>query len=213
MCADVIFSCFASQRCMVVSKWFRLRQQWQSYGICISMCHLGFYRNNQHRTLETSVMLWMRHQMVTGSKVWFTRMSTTLSINFISDALCVTNKRITCYLLKLIYLFYIMEKHLELHQQQLKKKKRIWTALLPRLLSPRPAEVRMSRPTGHKRDGDGPLVVGFSAREGEEQDTPLLSRPKRKRRASYMLTAFLSTLFTITDWERRQRRSKHSWEG
>lgn len=124
MCADVIFSCFASQRCMVVSKWFRLRQQWQSYGICISMCHLGFYRNNQHRTLETSVILWMRHQMVTGSKVWFTRMSTTLSINLISDALCVTNKRITCYLLILIYLFYIMEKHLELHQQQLKKKKK-----------------------------------------------------------------------------------------
>lgn len=75
-----------------------------------------------------------------------------------------------------------------------------WTASsLPRLLSPRPAEARMSRPTGQMRDGDGPLVAGFSATEGEEDDTPLLSRPRRNFRASYMFTAFLSTLLTITD--------------
>lgn len=60
----------------------------------------------------------------------------------------------------------------------------------------------MSRPTGQMRDGDGPLVVGFNTTEGEEEDTPLLSRPKRNFRASYMLTAFLSTLLTITDWGR-----------
>ncbi len=70
---------------------------------------------------------------------------------------------------------------------------------LPRLLSPRPAEARMSRPTGQMRDGDGPLVAGFNATEGEEHDTPLLSRPRRNFRASYMFTAFLSTLLTITD--------------
>lgn len=91
------------------------------------------------------------------------------------------------------------KKHLECHQKKIKKEKRIWIGLLPRLLSPRPAEVRMSRPTGQMRDGDGPLLGGFSAREGEEEDTPLLSRPKRNFRASYMLTAFLSTLFTMTD--------------
>lgn len=65
------------------------------------------------------------------------------------------------------------------------------------MLSPRPAEARMSRPTGQMRDG--PLVAGFNATEGKEDDTPLLSRPKRNFRASYMFTAFLSTLLTITD--------------
>lgn len=69
---------------------------------------------------------------------------------------------------------------------------------LPRLLSPRPAEARMSRPTGQMRDGDW-LVAGFNATDGEGEDTPLLSRPKRNFLASYMLTAFLSTLLTITD--------------
>lgn len=73
------------------------------------------------------------------------------------------------------------------------------TVSLPRLLNPSPAEARMSRPTGQMRDGDGPLVVGFTATEGEEDDTPLLSRPKMNFLASYMLTAFLSTLLTITD--------------
>lgn len=77
---------------------------------------------------------------------------------------------------------------------------------LPRLLSPRPAEARMSRPTGQMRDGDGPLGAGFSTTEGEEEeedddDTPLLSRPRRNFLASYMFTAFLSTLLTITDCE------------
>lgn len=81
-------------------------------------------------------------------------------------------------------------------------------ALLPRLLSPRPAEARMSRPTGQMRDADGPLGAGFSSTEGGEEeqeeggggeDTPLLSRPRRNFLASYMFTAFLSTLFTITD--------------
>lgn len=57
----------------------------------------------------------------------------------------------------------------------------------------------MSRPTGQMRDGDGPLGVGVNTTGGEEEDTPLLSRPKRNFRASYMFTAFLSTLFTITD--------------
>lgn len=65
----------------------------------------------------------------------------------------------------------------------------------------------MSRPTGQMRDADGPLGAGFSSTEGEEddeeggrgEDTPLLSRPRRNFLASYMFTAFLSTLFTITD--------------
>lgn len=74
------------------------------------------------------------------------------------------------------------------------------------MLSPRPAEARMSRPTGQMRDADGPLGAGFSStaggedeEEGRGEDTPLLSRPRRNFLASYMLTAFLSTLFTITD--------------
>lgn len=75
------------------------------------------------------------------------------------------------------------------------------TVSLPRLVSPRPAEASMSRPTGQMRDGDGPLGAGFNTTEGEEEDTPLLSSPKRNFRASYMFTAFLSTLLTITDWE------------
>lgn len=74
-----------------------------------------------------------------------------------------------------------------------------YTVSLPRLLSPRPAEARMSRPTGQMRDGDGPFGAGFNTTEGEEDDTPLLSRPNRNFLASYMFTAFLSTLFTITD--------------
>lgn len=63
----------------------------------------------------------------------------------------------------------------------------------------------MSRPTGQMRDADGPLGAGFSSTGGEEEeeeggeDTPLLSRPRRNFLASYMFTAFLSTLFTITD--------------
>lgn len=63
----------------------------------------------------------------------------------------------------------------------------------------------MSRPTGQMRDADGPLGAGFSStaggeeEEGRGEDTPLFSRPKRNFLASYMLTAFLSTLFTITD--------------
>lgn len=58
----------------------------------------------------------------------------------------------------------------------------------------------MSRPTGQRRDGDGPLGAGLSTMGAEkDEDTPLLSRPKRNFRASYMFTAFLSTLFTITD--------------
>lgn len=57
----------------------------------------------------------------------------------------------------------------------------------------------MSRPTGQMRDGDGPLGVGLSTTGAEDEGTPLLSRPSRNFRASYMLTAFLSTLFTITD--------------
>lgn len=63
----------------------------------------------------------------------------------------------------------------------------------------------MSRPTGQMRDADGPLLVGFKATDGEDDsdddvnDTPLLSRPRRNLRASYMFTAFLSTLLTITD--------------
>lgn len=69
------------------------------------------------------------------------------------------------------------------------------------MLSPRPAEARMSRPTGQIREGDRPLVGGLRTKEGEDEGTPLLSRPRRNFRASYMLTAFLSTLFTITDWE------------
>lgn len=66
----------------------------------------------------------------------------------------------------------------------------------------------MSRPTGQIREGDRPLVGGLRTTEGEEEDTPLLSRPRRNFRASYMLTAFLSTLFTITDWERRDNELK-----
>lgn len=66
----------------------------------------------------------------------------------------------------------------------------------------------MSRPTGQMRDGDGPLVPAFSATGGEEDTTPLLSRPKRNFRASYMLTAFLSTLLTITDWERSREKEE-----
>lgn len=69
---------------------------------------------------------------------------------------------------------------------------------LPRLLSPRPAEARISRPTGQMRAGL--LVAGFNAAaEGEDDNTPLLSKPKRNFRASYMFTAFLSTLLTMTD--------------
>lgn len=75
------------------------------------------------------------------------------------------------------------------------------TVSLPRLVSPRPAEASMSRPTGQMRDGDGPLGAGFNTTGGEEDDTPLLSSPNRNFRASYMFTAFLSTLLTITDWE------------
>lgn len=65
------------------------------------------------------------------------------------------------------------------------------------MLSPSPAEARISRPTGQMRDG--PLGVGFTATGIEEEDTLLLSRPRMNFRASYMFTAFLSTLFTITD--------------
>lgn len=57
----------------------------------------------------------------------------------------------------------------------------------------------MSRPTGQRRGGDGPPGAGLSAADAEDEDTPLLSRPRRNFRASYMLTAFRSTLFTITD--------------
>lgn len=63
----------------------------------------------------------------------------------------------------------------------------------------------MSRPTGQMRDAEGPLGAGFSImaggeeEEGRGEDTPLLSRPSRNFLASYILTAFLSTLFTITD--------------
>lgn len=66
----------------------------------------------------------------------------------------------------------------------------------------------MSRPTGQIREGDRPFVGGLRTTEDEDDDTPLLSRPRRNFRASYMLTAFLSTLFTITDWERRDSKSK-----
>lgn len=58
------------------------------------------------------------------------------------------------------------------------------------------------------RDGDGPLVAGFKATEGEEDDTPLLSKPKRNFRASYMFTAFLSTLLTITDWKTLMKKEE-----
>lgn len=77
---------------------------------------------------------------------------------------------------------------------------------LPRVLSPRPAEVRISRPTGQRMEG--PLLFededeeeegGDMATEVEHEDTPLFSRPSRNFRASYMLTAFLSTLLTMTD--------------
>lgn len=68
----------------------------------------------------------------------------------------------------------------------------------------------MSRPTGQRRDGAGPLGAGFNTTGAEEEDTPLLSRPKRNFRASYMLTAFLSTLFTITDWEVEERLGRKS---
>lgn len=68
------------------------------------------------------------------------------------------------------------------------------------MLSPRPAEARMSRPTGQMKDGDGTVAAGFNNTDGEEEDdTPLLSRPRRHFRASYMFTAFLSTLLTMTD--------------
>lgn len=66
----------------------------------------------------------------------------------------------------------------------------------------------MSRPTGQISDGDRPLVGGVSAPGAEEDDTPLLSRPKRNFRASYMLTAFLSTLFTITDCKTSKNRGR-----
>lgn len=80
----------------------------------------------------------------------------------------------------------------------------------------------MSRPTGQIRDGDGPLEVVFNPTGGEEEeeeeDTPLLSRPRRNLRASYMLTAFLSTLLTITDCEtdgeeREMMRNKETQMG
>lgn len=64
----------------------------------------------------------------------------------------------------------------------------------------------MSRPTGQIREWDRPFVGGLRTTEGEEEGTPLLSRPRRNFRASYMLTAFLSTLFTITDWERMDEK-------
>lgn len=63
----------------------------------------------------------------------------------------------------------------------------------------------MSRPTGQMREGEGLLVVGDTAVDDDADDddggggTPLFSSPSRNFRASYMFTAFLSTLFTITD--------------
>ena len=71
---------------------------------------------------------------------------------------------------------------------------------LPRLLSPSPAEARMSRPM---REGEGALVWDTAADENEEVEEPAgFSSPRRNLLASYMLTAFLSTLLTITDWGR-----------
>lgn len=79
------------------------------------------------------------------------------------------------------------------------------TSLLPKLVSPKLAEVRMSMPTGQLRVGvraDGGLLLLLLLEEVVEMEThtPLLSRPSRYRRASYMFSAFLSTLFTITDY-------------
>lgn len=39
--------------------------------------------------------------------------------------------------------------------------------------------------------------------------TPLLSRPRRHFRASYIFKALRSTLFTITDCKERKERHKH----
>ena len=94
---------------------------------------------------------------------------------------------------------------MELFCNQAPKKHQIKTKTpLPRLLSPRPAEARMSRPM---REGEGPLVWDTAADENEEvEDTPGFSSPRRNLLASYMLAAFLSTLFTITDWGRTRVR-------
>ena len=74
--------------------------------------------------------------------------------------------------------------------------------VLPRLVRPRPAEARMSSPTEVQLrvGGADGLLEGLQLLEvGVDGATPLFSRPSRKRRASYMLRAFRSTLFTITD--------------
>lgn len=57
-------------------------------------------------------------------------------------------------------------------------------SLLPRLVRPKPAEVRMSMPTGQLRVGvraDGGLLLLLLLLEEVEMDThtPLLSRPSR----------------------------------
>lgn len=71
------------------------------------------------------------------------------------------------------------------------------------MLSPRPAEARMSKPTGHRRVGEEawPLEGGEWPLRLAEVASPF-SRPSRTFRASYMFPAFLSTLFTITDWKK-----------
>ena len=88
---------------------------------------------------------------------------------------------------------------------------------LPRVLSPRPAEVRISRPTGQMMEG--PLLLeeeeedeeGDTATDVEDEDTPLFSRPRRNFRASYMFPAFLSTLLTMTDCN-ADRRTREKGE-
>lgn len=83
----------------------------------------------------------------------------------------------------------------------------------PRPVSPRPAaavaEARISSavggpagpPEGGLQRDPGPGEQGEEEEErrGGAEESPVVSRPRRNLLASYMLTAFLSTLFTITD--------------